>query len=196
MELHAVEAFFFVGHNGKRAGIGAGNGHEVGRDSGHFVAVAHPHVEQRFTGWAQRVFDAANQCAVGGNFHLRVTEFTLVGTLHMAAQLHCHGLHAVAYAQHRYTGGEHVFWRTRAVGFGGAFRAAGQDDAARIEFADLLFANVPGPQLAVNADFAHAAGDQLGVLRTKVQNQNAMLMDIFCHVRRIPATEKKENLKR
>lgn len=99
----------------------------------------------------------------------------------MATQLHRHGLHAVAHAQHRHAGVEHVVRGARAAGFGGAFRAAGEDNAAWVEFADLLFANVPGPQFAVNADFAHAAGDQLGVLRTEVQYQDAMLMDILCH---------------
>lgn len=39
---------FFVRHDRERAAFGAGNGHEVGRDSGDFVAVAHPHVQQRF----------------------------------------------------------------------------------------------------------------------------------------------------
>lgn len=181
VELHAVEAFFFVGHNGERAGVGAGDGHEVGWDRGHFVAVAHPHVQQRFAGRADGVFDVAQQRALFDDFHLRVAELTFVGALHMATQLHRHGLHAVAHAQHRHAGVEHVVRGARAAGFGGAFRAAGEDNAAWVEFADLLFANVPGPQFAVNADFAHAAGDQLGVLRTEVQYQDAMLMDILCH---------------
>ena len=152
VELHAVEAFFFVGHNGERAGVGAGDGHEVGWDRGHFVAVAHPHVQQRFAGRADGVFDVAQQRALFDDFHLRVAELTFVGALHMATQLHRHGLHAVAHAQHRHAGVEHVVRGARAAGFGGAFRAAGEDNAAWVEFADLLFANVPGPQFAVNAD--------------------------------------------
>ncbi len=39
VELYAIEAFFFVSHNGKRAAFGAGYGDEVGRDSGNFIAV-------------------------------------------------------------------------------------------------------------------------------------------------------------
>ncbi len=99
----------------------------------------------------------------------------------MAAQLHRHGLHAVAHAEHRHAGVEHVLRRARAVVFGGAFRAAGQDDAAWVEFADLRFGDIPRPQFAVNAQFTHAARDQLGVLRTEVEDENAMFMNVFRH---------------
>ncbi len=181
VELHAVEAFFFVGHNGKRAALGAGNGHEVGRDSGDFVAVAHPDVEQRFAVGGQGVFDTADQRAVGLNFNLRVAELTFVGCFNMATKLHRHGLHAVADAEHRHTGFKHVLRGARAVGFGGAFRATGENDTAWIEFANLCFSDIPRPQLTVNAQLTDATRDQLSVLRTEIQNENAMFMNIFRH---------------
>lgn len=96
MELYAVEAFFFVGHNGERTALGAGDGHEVGRNRRHFIAVAHPHVQQRFAVCGQGIFNTANQRAVGQYFDLRVTKFTLIRTFYMTAKLHRHGLHPVA----------------------------------------------------------------------------------------------------
>ncbi len=179
MELHAVKTLLFVSHNGERTGFGAGDGNEVGRDRGHFIAVAHPDVEQRFACGADGVFDVADQRARRQHFHLRITELALVRTFDFAAQLHRHGLHAVADAEHRYARIEDILWRAGAVEFGGAFRAAGKDDAVRVELADLLFGDIPCPEFAVHAQLAYAARDQLRVLRTKIENQNAMLMNIF-----------------
>ncbi|MNB97989.1 hypothetical protein D3C75_452300 [compost metagenome] len=181
VELHAVEAFFFVGHNGKRAGLGAGNGHEVGRDRRDFIAVAHPYVEQRFAISGQGIFDTANQGAVGLHFNLRVAELTLVRGFNVATQLHRHGLHAVANAEYRNTGFEHILRRARAVVLGGAFRATGKNNAAWVEFANLCFRDIPRPQLAVNTKFTHATCNQLSVLRTKIEDKNAMFMNIFRH---------------
>ncbi len=186
VELHAVEAFFFVRHNGERAGLGAGNGDETFRDRGYFVAVTHPYVEQRFAVGGQRIFDTANQRAVGLYLNLSVAEFTLVRTFNVAAQLHCHGLHTVADAEDRHTGVEDVLRRARAVCFGGAFRAAGEDDAARVKLTDLCFSNIPCPQFTVDAQFTYATRDQLGVLRSEIEDENAMFMNIVCHLTIIP----------
>ncbi|MNS31619.1 hypothetical protein D3C72_636770 [compost metagenome] len=179
VELHAVEAFFFVRHNGKRAAFGAGNGYEIGRNRGHFIAVAHPDVEQRFAFSGQGIFDPANQGAVGQYFDLRVTKFTLVRGLNVAAQLHRHGLHAVAHAKYRNASFKHILRCAWAVVLGGAFRAAGKNDAAWVEFTDLCFRDIPCPKFTVNAEFAHATCHQLCVLRTEIQDKNAMFMNVF-----------------
>ncbi|MNP24921.1 hypothetical protein D3C76_1177070 [compost metagenome] len=179
VELHAIEAFFFVCHNGKRAAFGAGNGHEVRRNGGHFVAVAHPHIQHRFAFSGQGIFDPANQGAVGQYFDLRVTKFTLVRGLNVAAQLHRHGLHAVAHAKYRNASFKHILRCAWAVVLGGAFRAAGKNDAAWVEFTDLCFRDIPCPKFTVNAEFAHATCHQLCVLRTEIQDKNAMFMNVF-----------------
>ncbi|VUJ24739.1 Uncharacterised protein [Klebsiella pneumoniae] len=181
VELHAVEAFFFVGHNGERAVVGAGDGYEVRWDGGHFVAVAHPHVQQRFAVCGQGIFDTAHQRAVVNHFNLCVTKLTLVRTFYMAAQLHRHGLHAVADAKYRHAGFEHILRRARAVLFGGAFRAAGKNDAAWIKFADLCFRDIPCPQLTVDAQLTHATRHQLSILRPEVEDEDAMFMNVFRH---------------
>ena len=38
-----------------------------------------------------------------------------------------------------------------------------------------------GHDLGIDAGFAKAAGNQLRVLRTKVENQQTMAMNILCH---------------
>ncbi|EJK90029.1 hypothetical protein UUU_31490 [Klebsiella pneumoniae subsp. pneumoniae DSM 30104 = JCM 1662 = NBRC 14940] len=99
----------------------------------------------------------------------------------MAAQLHRHGLHAVADAKYRHAGFEHILRRARAVLFGGAFRAAGKNDAAWIKFADLCFRDIPCPQLTVDAQLTHATRHQLSILRPEVEDEDAMFMNVFRH---------------
>ncbi len=71
-----------------------------------------------------------------------------------------------------------------AAGAAGAFflgdglGAAGEDDAARAEGADVGAAGIPGMDLAVDAELAHATGDQLGVLRTEIEDQDAVGVDV------------------
>ena len=104
----------------------------------------------------------------------------------MTAQLHRHGLHAVAYAEDRYTSFEDVFWCTWAVILGGAFRATGEDDPARIELTDLCFSNIPCPQFTVDAQFTYATCHQLRILRSEIKDKNAMFMNIISHLTLIP----------
>ena len=150
VELYAVEALLFVSHNGERAGFGAGNGDEVRRDGGDFVAVAHPDVQHRLTVRAQRIFDTVNQGAIGLHFNLRIAKLTFIRGFNVAAQLHRHGLHAVAYAEYRHAGFKDILRRARAVIFGGAFRAAGKNNAVRIKLTNLSFSHVPCPQFTVD----------------------------------------------
>ncbi|MCY1456806.1 hypothetical protein D9M71_740500 [compost metagenome] len=58
---------------------------------------------------------------------------------------------------------------------------AGEDDAARGEFANRFIVHVERVQFAVHADFAHAAGDQLGVLGTEVEDQDAVSVNVEGH---------------
>jgi len=53
--------------------------------------------------------------------------------------------------------------------------AAGEDNAFRIKGFDGFKRHIVGMQLAVNMGFAHAAGDKLGNLRTKVENKDFVL---------------------
>ncbi len=64
-----------------------------------------------------------------------------------------------------------------APGFVHARRAAGEDQALGREFADALGRDVVPDDLAVDVVLAHAAGDQLGVLRAEVENQHLFIGD-------------------
>ena len=44
-----------------------------------------------------------------------------------------------------------------------------------------LAVGIPRNDLAVDADLANAAGNQLRVLGTKVEDQQTMTMNILCH---------------
>jgi hypothetical protein len=46
------------------------------------------------------------------------------------------------------------------------------------ELADLRLGHIPGADLAVDADFADPAGDELRVLGAEIQNQNPAGMNI------------------
>src|SRR5262249_43696471 len=76
---------------------------------------------------------------------------------------------------------EHALRCTRRILFLHRFRSAREDDAERIEFANLRFAHVERPDFAVHADLAHTARDQLGVLRSEVEDQDAAGVDVLVH---------------
>ena len=99
----------------------------------------------------------------------------------MAAQLHRHGLHAVAHAKYRHASFEHVLRCARAVIFSGTFRAAGKNDTAWVKFTNLRFGDIPCPQFTVNTKLTHAAGNKLRVLRTEIEDKDAMFMNVFRH---------------
>ena len=154
---------------------------EIARHLGDLVAVAHPHVQAQYAVSVDVIFDAVEQAALADHVHAGITELTQVGTFDLAAHLFGHGLHAVADAQHRHVQVEHCLRRARAVGFVDRLGAAGEDDAARVEFADRFIVHVERVQLAVHADLAHAAGNQLGVLGTEIEDQDAVSVNVEGH---------------
>ncbi|MNH13722.1 hypothetical protein D3C79_733030 [compost metagenome] len=190
VELHAVEFLLFAGHGRMGAGGGLRDRGEAGRDLGHLVTVAHPDVQQGVAVGGDGVFDVAQQGAgltgLTQHFDLGITKLTFGGRLHLATELLGHGLHAVADAEHRHAGVEHVLGGAGAAGLGHGLGAAGEDDAVGIEFADLRFGHIPGPQFAVDTDLTDTAGDKLGVLGTEIQDQDTVSVNIFSHF--IPAS--------
>ncbi len=151
---------------------------EAGRNLGDLVAVAHPHIEAEHAVVIHVVFDAVEQLRLADQIDAGIAELANIGALHLAAELLGHGLHAIADAEQRHTEIEHRLRRARAAFLVNRLRAAGEDDAAWREGTDVVLAHVPRMQLAVHADLAHAAGDQLGVLGTEVENQNAVSVDV------------------
>ena len=178
VELDAVEAFVIVGHAGDGAAVGGGGDDEAFRRRADAVAVAHPDVQVFVAGFFV-VDDAVEQVVAIGFGDAGVTEFVFFTGDDGAAQLLGHGLHAVADAQHRHALFEHRLRGAGRFGGGDGFRAAGEDDAFGVEVGDVLGGGVEGADFAVDADFAHAAGDQLGVLGAEVEDQDALGVDVL-----------------
>jgi len=179
VELDGVELAALVGHAGDRAGRRRGHGLETDGQFHHGVAVAHPDLQHAVAFGRREVGDILQQrrMAVGTDF--RVTELTrLAGGLgghHLATQLLRHGLHAVADAEHRNPQIEHHFRRARRIALGHRTRAAGQDDALRAIAADEVFRYVVRVDFAEHLGFAHATGDQLGHLRTEIEDEDFLV---------------------
>ncbi len=172
--LHAVDAFVVVGDRAERGVVARAEVHEARGHRGDAVAVAHPDAE---LGARQ----AVEQPARSGGTHHRVTELPVTRSLHLAAQLGSHRLHAVADAEyghlkcedHGGDGGRDVAEgcpRDHRLG------AAGQDDAGGCEGTNLVRIRVPGQDLAVDTRLPDPAGDELGVLRAEVQDQDDVVV--------------------
>ena len=102
----------------------------------------------------------------------------MVGEADDTAQLLRHGLHAVADAQHRHAQLEHGMRHAHGAFFVGRGVAAGQDDALQA-LSQLLahegVVDVARVHFGIDAGFADATGDQLGDLRTVVENEDALV---------------------
>src|SRR5690606_16175594 len=148
-----------------------------------FVAVAHPDIDQRCAiAVIEMIADVAEQFGAAVQFHLRVAELAHIGTFDLAAQLFGHGLHAITDAEHGQAHFEYALRRARRTGFGNRLWPAGEDDAKRVECADIGFAHVERINFAVHADFAHTACNQLRVLRSEIEDQDAAGVDVLVHI--------------
>ncbi len=137
--------------------------------------MAHPDIQLRL---AAVVAQALEQCIRVDHVHLGVAEFALVSGFGGTAQLRGQGLHAVADAEDRQAAVEHFLRRGRGARQRGRFRATGQDDALGAKRRDLGRVVVPGPDFAVDAQLADAAGNQLRVLRAEIEDEDLVVMDV------------------
>lgn len=99
--------------------------------------------------------------------------FASAAVFYLPTELMGHELHAVADAK---DGDTEV--KDRRIGLGSAFgvdagRATAEDDATRVEFGDFVGGEVVANDLGVDLGFADAPSDDLGVLRTEVENNDA-----------------------
>jgi hypothetical protein len=140
------------------------------------VAVAHPDVERALR---RMVGESGEQCIVRDDGDFRVAELALIGRFGIAAELLGHRLQAVADAEQRQAAVEYLLGRRGRAGLRRRFRAAGQDDAFRAERSDLGRVVIPGPDFAIDADFADAPCDQLRVLRAEVEDEDLVGVDVL-----------------
>ena len=111
--------------------------------------------------------------------HLRIPVFMVVSILDTPTQLCRHGLHAVAYTQHRDAQLKYQLRRRGRLTPGHRFRPPRQDDAVRVENAQRLLVYIPGIDFAIHADLAHAARNQLCVLGAEIQYQDPVRVNIM-----------------
>jgi hypothetical protein len=181
MELQAVQPALDIGHAGHRGRVGAGHQLEARRQLGNAVTVRHPHIQHAVAFGRRVVLDIAQQRRVASGPHLRIAELAMPGVLDDAAQLLGHGLHPIADAEHRDAQLEHGLGRARRLRIDHGLGSTGQHDPLRPEAPDLVAVDVPRVDLAKNAGLADPTGDQLGVLRAEIEDQDPVGVDIRAH---------------
>ena len=127
------------------------------------------------------VLDIAQQRSVATRPHLGIAVFMMLRVFDLAAQLGRHGLHAITDPQYRHTQLEYHGRGHRCLTGSYRFGATGKNDGFGSKLADLRLLQVPAVQLTIDAGFAHATGNQLGVLGAKIEDQDAISMDIRRH---------------
>ena len=178
MELDRVESARLIGHGGDRRIIARGDCLESRGHRDDVVAVAHPHVEHAPARRVAIVFQRVQQARGGGWPNLCGAEFAPARALDLAAQLGGHGLHAVADAEHWYAHLEHVARRLQALGVVHRLGAAREDHRPGVKGLDRGRIRIAGVDLAIDAEFAYAAGDQLGVLGAEIEDQDPISVDV------------------
>src|SRR5271156_4162222 len=162
VELDAVELARGIAHRGDGARNRAREYLETGRRSEDGIAVRHPSTCFRVDSLEERRF--------ARNIERRRAEFAVLRTHDLAAEIAGHELHAVADAEERDARGQHP-----RVDAGGALRqralrAAGENDRRGFAALDIAPRRVVRQYLGIDVCFAHAARDQLRILRAEIQN--------------------------
>ena len=121
------------------------------------------------------ILNIAQQGRVALGTDFGITKLAFGRVFNGSTQLRRHGLHAVANTQYRYAELKHDVGRTRSFVFIHRRGTAGQNDSSRGEIAHESVAHVVGMKLAIDARFAHATGDELGGLRTEVEDQDFLV---------------------
>ena len=164
VELRGKDFALDALHGSNRAHVGAGgNGKALGH-LGHGVAVAHPHGLLH----GRRVKELGAGRARDGS----ATILAHLGVADLAAERHSRDLVAVAKAQDgkaqvkddRIDGGS-VLGIHRS-------RAAGKDERRGVHLANLVGRDVAGDNLGIHVEVADATGNELTVLRTKVEYED------------------------
>ena len=151
-------------HGSNRAHVGAGgNGKALGH-LGHGVAVAHPNGLLHGRGVKKLGAGRARDGGAAILAHLGVAD--------LAAERHGRDLMAVAKAQ---DGKAQVkdggIDRRSVLGIHGS-RAAGKDERRGVHLANLVGRDVAGDDLGIHVEVADATGNELTVLRTKVEYED------------------------
>ena len=106
---------------------------------------------------------------------LRIAKFTHLPAFDLATELLGHGLHAIADAKNRYTELEHCLRRTVGRLMMRRHVTARKNHATRGKLANKLIPHITGVDLAIDVGLANPPRDQLGDLRTKIEDEDAIV---------------------
>ncbi len=99
-------------------------------------------------------------------------------TFNDTAQLHGHGLLAVADRHDRNAGVEHVLRRAGTSLAGDGVRAAGEDHALRLQLLKSFARLLIRPDFAIDARLANAPGNQLRDLAAEIDDEDGFRMGV------------------
>ncbi len=105
----------------------------------------------------------------------RITEFPLSRAFYRATQLLRHGLHPVADAEHRNAKLEHHLRRAPFLCLVYGIRPTRENDSLRIEVTHELLGDIERMELAIDLLLTHPTRDELGYLRTEIEDENFLV---------------------
>jgi hypothetical protein len=105
-------------------------------------------------------------------------ELAIAGGFDLPAEQLAHQLHAVTDAEHGHAEAKDLGLHARGIGAQRARGSAGKDHRTRLERADTIERQRAGMDLAVDVLLAHAPGDELRVLRPKVEDQDQIALHV------------------
>ncbi len=151
-------------HRRRRRGRGD---HETGRGRRHRVAVRHPHL---LGGRQMREQDTGGDDGETGR-----AVFRGAGPRDRTGQRMRHHLVAIADAEHRNPGVEQHRVHLGGTGRVHRLRPTRKDHCGRIASKELLDREVPRHDLRIHVALAHPPGDELGVLRAEIHDQDRVM---------------------
>jgi hypothetical protein len=167
VELHRVELPALVAHH-REGRVGRNRvGFEAVGELGDPVAVAHP----------DRVFfphmpHALEERVLGQDLDLGAAEFRVVPALDLAAELHRHGLLAVADAEHRHLAVEHVLRRAGRALAGHGGRPAREDHALGLVGPEGFLGLMERHDLGIDPLLPDAPRDELRHLGAEIDDED------------------------
>jgi hypothetical protein len=123
-------------------------------------------------------FKSAEQIGIVAHVELRLAILAARTGAHDAAELARHQLHPVADAEDRQTAVVHGGVHRRRIGFIAGGGTSGEDDTEWFALQYLLQRSVIGHDLTVNFALPDTAGDQLGVLRSEIQDNDIFFGEV------------------
>ena len=164
VELRGEDLALGALHGGNRAHIGAGGDGKALGHLGHGVAVAHPHGLLHGRGVEEL---GASRTRDGG-----AAVLAHLGVADLATERHGRNLMAVAEAQDGKAQVKDGGVDGRSVLGIHRCRTAGKDERGGVHLANLVGRDVAGNDLGIHVEVADATGNELTVLRTKVEYED------------------------